>query len=171
MNRSRKLMNAQVPIVRAAGEGEQLSFLGGGIHTWKLTTEDTNGAFFLFEDVMRRGKTTPLHLHPEADETVYVLEGEILVNIDNVESRVGAGGITFTPKGVRHAFMVVSENARMLTMQAPGIGQSFYRGASEPAICDRPDIVDIERLQASAQQNPQGVQLLGPPPFEATSVG
>ena len=79
--------------------------------------------------------------------------------------------MTFTPKGVRHAFMVVSESARLLTMQTPGIGQSFYRGASEPATVDQADIVDIARIQASAQQNPQGIQLLGPPPFEVSSVG
>ena len=163
-------MNAQ-PIIRAAGEGDKRSFLGGGLHTWKLMAEETRGAFFLFEDVLSSGKTTPLHLHPEADETVYVLEGQIVVNVDGTESRVGAGGLTFTPKGVPHAFMVVSENARLLTMQTPGIGQGFYRDASEPASQHQSDTVDIARVQASAQQNPQGIQLLGPPPFETLSVG
>ncbi|MBK5333109.1 MAG: cupin domain-containing protein [Ilumatobacteraceae bacterium] len=158
------------PIIRGAGEGEKRSFLGGGLHTWKLTTEDTGGAFFMFEDVLAADKTTPLHRHPEADETVYVLEGEILVNIDGKESRVGAGGMTFTPKGLPHAFIVVSESARLLTIQTPGIGQGFYRDASEPATDDRSDTVDIARLQASAKENPRGVQLLGPPPFENLKV-
>jgi uncharacterized protein YjlB len=115
---------------------------------------------------MAASKTTPLHRHPEADEFVYVLEGEIIVNIDGNESRVGAGGMTFTPKGVPHAFIVVSETARLLNLQSPGIGQGFYWGASEPAVDDRPDIVDIPALQASARANPRGVELLGPPPFE-----
>ena len=99
--------------------------------------EDTGGAFFLFEDVMARGKSTPLHRHPEADETVYVLEGEILVNVDGKETRVGAGGMTFTPRGVPHAFLVVSDRARLLTLQTPGIGQAFYRDASEAGRHDR----------------------------------
>jgi quercetin dioxygenase-like cupin family protein len=161
-------MNA--PIIRRAGEGEKRSFLGGGLHTWKLTTEDTGGAFFMFEDVMAQAKTTPWHRHPEADETVYVLEGEIVVNVDGEESRVGAGGMTFTPKGLPHAFIVVSQIARLLTIQTPGIGQGFYRGASEPATDDRSDTIDIARLQASAQENPRGVELLGPPPFENLNV-
>jgi quercetin dioxygenase-like cupin family protein len=163
-------MSAQVPIIRAAGEGDQRSFLGGGHHTWKLMTEDTDGAFFLFEDVMAHDKCTPLHCHPEADETVYVLEGEILLNVDGTESRVGAGGLAFTPKGVPHAFIVVSDTARILTFQTPGIGQGFYRGASEPATGERSDTVDIARLQASAKQNPRGIQMLGPPPFEAAKA-
>jgi hypothetical protein len=55
-------------------------------------------------------------------------------------------------------------------MQTPGVGQEFYRGASEPATDDTCDVVDIARLQASAQQNPRGIELLGPPPFEALAA-
>ena len=158
-------MSTRVPIIWAAGEGEKRTFLGGGLHTWKLTTDDTDGAFFMFEDVMGRGKCTPLHRHPEADEIAYVLEGEIVANIDGKESRVSAGGMTFTPRGVPHAFLVVSDTCRILALQTPGIGQAFYRGASEPAIDDESETVDIARLQMSAQENPRGVELLGPPPF------
>ena len=164
-------MTNPVPIIRAAGEGDKQSFAGGGLHTWKLLAEDTGGAFFLFEDVMTQGKCTPLHRHPEADETVFVLEGEILVQIDGIETHVGAGGMTFTPKGTPHAFLVVSETARLLTMQAPGIGEAFYRGASDPATSDASDAVDMPRLQASAKDNPRGIAILGPPPFATAKVG
>ena len=37
-------MNARAPIVLAAGEGDKQSFLGGGLHTWKLLAENTEGA-------------------------------------------------------------------------------------------------------------------------------
>jgi quercetin dioxygenase-like cupin family protein len=165
-------MTARAQIIRAAGEGDKQSFLGGGHHTWKLMTEDTDGAFFLFEDVMAGGKTTPLHRHPEADETVYVLEGEIVVQADGVETHVGPGGLTFTPKGMPHAFLVVSDTARLLTMQTPGIGQSFYRGASDAAADETSDRVDLDRLQAAAKANPRGIEILGPPPvFESVAVG
>jgi hypothetical protein len=49
-------MNASVPIIRANGEGDRQSFLGGGLHTWKLLAEETGGAFFLFEEAMVQGK-------------------------------------------------------------------------------------------------------------------
>ena len=158
-------MTTPAPIIRAAGEGDKQSFAGGGLHTWKLLAEDTGGAFFLFEDEMTQGKCTPVHCHPEADETIYVLEGEILVLIDGIETHVGAGGMTFTPKGTPHALLVVSDTARVLSMQAPGIGQAFYREASDPAISDAPDAVDLPRLQASAKGNPRSIAILGPPPF------
>ncbi len=158
-------MTVPAPIIRAADAGDKRSFLGGGLHTWKLMAEDTGGAFFMFEDVMAHGKTTPLHRHPEADEMVYVLEGEIDVNVDGQERRVGTGGMMFTPKGVPHAFLVVSGSARLLTLQTPAIGEAFYYGASEPATDATSERVDFARLQASASENPRGIQILGPPPF------
>lgn len=159
------VMDVLVPIIRADGEGDRKSFLGGGLHTWKLLAEDTNGAFFLFEDVMAEGKTTPLHRHPEAHETTYVLEGEILVHVDGVETRVGPGGMSFVPSGIPHGFLVVSERARLLTMQTPGVGQEFYRSASEAAVDGSSDALDFARVRASAKDNPRSIELLGPPPF------
>jgi quercetin dioxygenase-like cupin family protein len=165
-------MSTQVPIIRAVGEGDKQSFLGGGLHTWKLMAEDTDGAFFLIEDVMVQGKTTPLHRHPEADEMTYLLEGEILVKVDGNETRVGAGGMSFVPKGVAHAFVVVSDSARLLTLHSPAAtSQAFYRGASEPATDDTAETVDIARLQAAAKENPRGIEILGPSPFEAIKAG
>ena len=163
-------MSATEPIIRAAAEGDKRAFLGGGLHTWKLMAEETDGAFFLFEDALSKGKTTPLHRHPDSDETTYVLEGEIVVNVDGQESRVGAGAMSFVPRGVAHAFLVVSDGARLLTLKTPGIGQEFYRGASEPATDDNSNKVDIARVQASAKRN-GGIELLGPPPFETLKIG
>ena len=61
------------------GEGERLWFAGGGLWTMKATAEETDGAFILVEDRMSLDKMTPLHTHPNQDETLIVLEGEILV--------------------------------------------------------------------------------------------
>lgn len=109
---------------------------------------------------------TPLHRHPEADETLYVLEGELLVHIGGEEHRVGPGGFTMAPRGVPHAFTVLSETARMLCLQTPGTADGFFRGASEPASVDAYDSgpVDFPRVQAAAQASGL-VEILGPPPF------
>lgn len=48
-------MSSLTPIVRNAGEGDKRAFYGGGLHIWKLLAEDTDGAFFLFEDTMVKG--------------------------------------------------------------------------------------------------------------------
>jgi len=142
-----------VPIVRASGEGEKLWFYGGGLHIWKATTSETGGAFLLFEDIMSRGKTTPLHTHPEVDETLYVLEGEILLHIDGEEQRVGSGGVALAPRGVAHAFLVTSETARILFLETPGTSEAFYRGASPPHTTSK----SRPRLTSHASESRQSV--------------
>src|SRR4051794_24512097 len=92
--------------VRRAGQGNRRWFYGGGVHTWLTTAEESGGAFLLFEDAMDKGKRTPLHTHPEADETMYVLRGEILMHLDGAEERIGAGGLAVAPRGLPHAFLV-----------------------------------------------------------------
>jgi quercetin dioxygenase-like cupin family protein len=153
------------PIVRADTDGERRWFYGGGVHTWKARADETNGAFLLFEDRMEKGKLTPLHIHPDSDETMYILEGEILMHMDGQEHRVGAGGVTVAPRGLPHAFMVLSETARLLCLHTPGCTESFYWGASEPLDADADSgPVDFDRIRASGEEN-GGIVILGPPPF------
>jgi hypothetical protein len=54
-------MSTAETIIRGEGEGERRWFAGGGVHLWKATAEETDGAFNLLEVQMTRGKTTPLH--------------------------------------------------------------------------------------------------------------
>ena len=157
---------AQRSIVRGATEGERRWFFGGGVHTWKATADETGGAFLLFEDHMERGKVTPLHIHPESDESLFVLEGEILVHLDGEEHALGAGGFVTAGRGVPHAFLVTSAEARLLCLHTPGCCEAFYRDASEPVgvgdLAGGP--VDFSRVHASATHN-GGIVILGPPPF------
>ncbi len=154
-----------VHIVRAKGEGERRWFSGGGVHVWKASAEETSGALIALEDSLEQGKVTPLHQHPEQDELVYVLEGELRVSIAGQEYRVESGGTMFSPRGVPHAFEVVSPSARILMVQTPGSGEAFYREASEPllepASAGR---VDFARIRAAALSTGSTV-IVGPPPF------
>jgi quercetin dioxygenase-like cupin family protein len=164
-------MSVATPIIRADGEGERRLFWGGGILTMKATSEETGGAFLLFEDLMARGKTTPLHVHENEDEALYVLDGAILVHIDGTDHCVGPRGVAIAQRGVPHAFLVTSERARVLTLQTPASAEAFYRGASEPASADSDPSgpVDFAKVRESAERA-GGMKVLGPPPFKMQGV-
>lgn len=152
-------------IVRNVGEGERMWFLGGGIHTWKASAEETGNSMIVFEDELERGKVTPMHLHADLDEAMYVIEGEILINIDGSDRTVGAGGFTFAPRGCAHAFVVASDRARVLAIQTPGSGEAFYRNASQPANQSGTGPVDFDRIREVAAET-GATTILGPPPFQ-----
>ena len=157
------------PIMRNRDECEERWFAGGGLMTWLVKAEETGRQFFVFDIRMEGGKVTPLHTHP-ADETMIMLDGEILMHMDGVEQRVAAGGLVFAPRAVPHAFTVVSESARLLSLHTPGTCQDFYLGASEVVTAEHPasGVVDFDKIAASAQAN-GGIEILGPPPFNQGS--
>jgi quercetin dioxygenase-like cupin family protein len=158
-------MEAEIT-VRLNGEGERRWFCGGGLHTWKATSEETGGAFLMFEDDLEAGKVTPLHRHPGVDETFYMLEGEILLHVDGEDPRpLAAGGIAIVPRNIPHAFKVTSARARMLCLQTPGSGEAFFRQASEPFVAGEPATpVDFGRVREAAAAT-GAIEILGPPPF------
>jgi len=149
--------------IKLAGEGERRWFSGGGTHVWKVTEAEGGGAISAFEDAMTQGKDTPWHLHPDSDELTYLLEGECLVRVGDDERTVTTGGMWFVPRGVEHAFTVLSPLARILAIQTPGSAARFYWDASEPA-GDQEGVVDFGRIADVAAAT--GVTtVLGPPPF------
>lgn len=160
-------MTTLKPVVRQADEGERLWFAGGGVFTMKASAEETGKAFVMLEDRVVRGKTTPLHLHPDEDEVIYVLEGEMLAHFDGENHRVGERGLFFAPRGVPHAFLITSDTAHLLAFQTPGTGWGFYESITEPATSDadasRP--ADFARLQEAARTS-STIEILGPPPFD-----
>ena len=152
------------PLIRNAADAERRWFYGGAIQTWLAKAEDTAGTFLLCEAEMEQGKVTPLHTHP-ADESMFVLEGEILMHMDGEESILRTGGLSIAPRGVPHAFKVLSPVARVLTLHTPGTCEAFYMGASELIGADvNTGPVDFDRIAESGRLN-GGIELVGPPPF------
>lgn len=158
-------------IIRQREEGERMWFAGGGVLTWKATAAETGGAFLMFEDRMEQGKVTPYHVHPALDETIYVIDGALLVNVEGEEHSVGSGGLVVAPRGVPHAFMVTSPGAHVLVLQTPGSGESFYRDCGEPADSDEAaqPPADWARVQRVAEAS-DSIEILGPPPFDVERV-
>jgi quercetin dioxygenase-like cupin family protein len=116
-----------------AGGGESVWLLGD-LYTFKAVSEDTEGAFALWETTSPPEGGPPPHLHHREDETFYVLEGdmEFLAGGDTI--RASAGSFVHIPKGTMHTFKNVGATpARFLVTVVPGGFEKFFFEASEPA--------------------------------------
>ena len=159
-------MTVTEPLIRTADECERRWFSGGGLHTWLVREAEVGGAFLLFEDDVEPGKATPLHTHPEAEETFYLLAGSILLHVDGTETELGPGGVAVIPRNAAHAFLAREDGARMLCLHTPGGGEEFYRTASEPARAGEPKLpVDFDRIRQAAVAT-GSMRVVGPPPFQ-----
>lgn len=88
------------PIFVPPNGGKVLDSLGV---THKLTSEQTGGAYYLFETAFDPGAGNNLHIHRREDEIGYVLEGALEIRLGTSSSVLETGGIAMLPKGIAHA--------------------------------------------------------------------
>ena len=85
-----------------ADEGDHRFFLNH-LATVKVAAGDSESGLALVEFVAPRGFGPPLHVHNEEDELMYVLDGEIRVDLAGGDSTVvSAGAVVTLPRGVQH---------------------------------------------------------------------
>lgn len=112
------------PLFVAPYAGRTLPLFG---ITHKLTPEQTDGAYYLFEAVFGPGQGSPLHVHHREDEIGYVLEGALEIRLADQTVVVEAGGVTRLPKHLPHALRnPLATPARYLFLTIPaGLDQWF----------------------------------------------
>jgi quercetin dioxygenase-like cupin family protein len=141
---------------------------GAGVarYTHKVTGAQTAGRLFQMLVAEPRGAAPPLHVHRDADETFYVLDGEVAFYVGQMEIPATAGDFVFVPMGCPHTFLVRSEQARMFVTFGPGgvegffceLGTSASDGHPKPA-AQAPD----PQLFATVA-NRYRMDIVGPPP-------
>ena len=138
----------------APGEGSKSLWVFGELLTYKTPSEQTGGAYSLFEVVTHPGGGPPLHVQHREDESFYVLEGEYEFLVEGRTINAGAGSLIYVPKGNLHAHKSVGEGiGRMLVSQTPGgLHERFFEEMKDrypaPASGDPPDMERIARIAA-----------------------
>lgn len=128
-----------------------------GLHvSVKAATEQTGGAFNLFEVTAPTNFATPMHIHYAEDVVVILLEGALTVYWgDDDRKEAGAGSYFFQPRGMPHGFRVRGDApARALYMTIPAGFDDFLR---EPGL--HADGAQIVRAAARYK-----IEILGPLP-------
>jgi quercetin dioxygenase-like cupin family protein len=150
-------------------EGDHHFFLNH-LATVKVAAGDSESGLALVEFVAPRGFGPPLHVHSEEDEVMYVLDGEIRIDLGPGDSTVvSAGAVVTLPHGVPHVWQVLSAEARFLTINAgrrEGTSfDQFVAALGTPADPDAlPDPVEIDPGHVAQVCARHGIEVLGPPP-------
>lgn len=145
------------PVTTARGEGEALWWLGG-LAEVKLTAEQTGGLLSILEITEPPNMEAPLHVHHREDETFWILEGEVTLEVGDATIHARAGDVAFGPHGVPHRYTVGPEGCRMLFIMTPGGFENLVREMSVPAESrtvppPSDEEPDWERIAAVAKAN------------------
>jgi quercetin dioxygenase-like cupin family protein len=119
------------------GEGRSLWVLGELV-TCKTTSEQTGGAYSLFEVTTQPGGRVLPHVQHREDEAFYVLEGEYEFLLEGHTIRASASYLLYVPKGTLHTHKNVGERVgRMLISQTPGgLYEHFFEAVGKPVYGD-----------------------------------
>jgi mannose-6-phosphate isomerase-like protein (cupin superfamily) len=100
--------------------------LGPFAMTVKASADDTGGIFSLLEAEEPPGFRPPLHIHHDAAEAFYVLEGKYVMFLDEQEVTCPAGSFVFIPAGMRHGFRVGEVPSRKLNFYFPAAMVGYF---------------------------------------------
>ncbi len=135
-------------------EGRKIGIVGD-IYRFLATGEDTDGRYTMFEAIVLPGGGAPHHVHSREDETFYVLEGELTLQIGDDKLVAGPGTFVNLPIGNPHSFRnETDQTARILITLIPAgledffwaIGQHFDDGDLPP----KPTPEEIENMLEAA---------------------
>ena len=104
-----------------------------------LTGEQTGGAVFMAEAIVPSGCGNPPHIHDREDETFYIQQGTLTVNVNGKTLNASVGDVVQLPRGIAHSFQNNGDvDAKVLVMAAPAGLEKLFEEGFYPA-ADWPD--------------------------------
>src|SRR5689334_18187416 len=128
------------PVVLLPGEGRRID-LGDFAVTVKATESETSGALSLLEADEPPGFGPPRHIHHDAAEAFYVIEGEYIFFLPSEEVRCPAGAFVYVPAGVEHGFRVGDAPSRKLNIYVPAAMIGFFDEMGKPGQLTEAEVV------------------------------
>lgn len=102
----------------------------------------------------------PLHVHRDASEAFFVLEGEYLMFIEDEQTLCPPGTFVYVPPSTPHTFRVVSAGpGKKLNLFSPAAMTEFFEELAEAEATGSPTPEQLERIAVRNR-----MEVLGPVP-------
>jgi len=154
------LTHMSAPFIVQPGEGRLLD-LGNFEAVVLADQQGTAGAFSVLQTQGEPpGFGPPLHVHRDAAEAFYVLEGTYQMHLEDRRAICGPGSFVYVPSNVAHTFIVVSdEPGKKLNLFSPAAMVGFFEELADAEANGTPT---PELLSEISERNHMGI--VGPVP-------
>ena len=151
-----------------AGEGDHHCFLNH-LATVKVSAGSSDSGLSLVEFTAPRGFGTPLHIHLEEAELMYVLDGHIRIGVGDGCTVVSNGDVVTMPHGIPHIWQVISDEARIITVNAgrrtrPSFDLFVAALGTPTDPAAMPEPTEIDPAQVAQVCAAHGIEVIGPSP-------
>ncbi|SNT39248.1 cupin domain-containing protein [Tropicimonas sediminicola] len=143
-------------VASAAAAHDPIDWNGSEIQVL-LNREETGGDMGIFTTRFPGPGGPPRHVHEDAGEALYVMEGSAEFLADGNTFVLGEGEIAFVQKGVDHTFRILEEDGgKLMVIVAPGGFEGFFDATKHLKLPD-----EIETLNTISAE--YGQVFTGPP--------
>lgn len=126
----------------------------------KVSSQDTEGKWSMFQGVIAPGFGPALHLHRSQEEWFQVMEGEFIFEVDGIRHVLNTGDSVFVPRMVAHRFQNTGTSIGqiMILAQPSGTLEQFFE-----------EFASLSELEHQASDRMtqifarHGMEVLGPP--------
>ena len=111
------------------GEGIKINFRGTKM-TLKVSGRDSEGKYSLIEMIHPPNTGPALHIHSNAPEAYYVLDGSYSIRCDDILYRAYPGDFVFIPKSIPHNYQSGPQGGKVLVISPAGI-EGYFKEVSD----------------------------------------
>jgi mannose-6-phosphate isomerase-like protein (cupin superfamily) len=126
--------------------------------TVKADEHQTGGVVSVLETEEPPGLGPPMHVHHDCAEAFYVLEGEYVMYLEELEVVCPVGSFIFIPQGARHGFRTGSVPGRKLNFYFPASMIGYFDDLA--SALQREGVSEAELTQIAAAH---AMEIVGPP--------
>ncbi len=148
----------QQAFLRLPGEGRPIN-LGNFAMSLLADSGETGGSFTLLEASEPPHFGPPMHIHRNAAEAFYILEGLYRIFIDDSSFDCPAGSLIYVPVGVRHGFRVGDIASRKLNLYVPAAMVGYFDDLSAAITSGEMDPDHLNEMALA-----YGMEVVGPVP-------
>jgi mannose-6-phosphate isomerase-like protein (cupin superfamily) len=144
------------PVIAKHGTRKRYA-VGGDLYRFIATREHTQGRFTIYETVTPPGHGAMTHIHSKETESFLILEGQLVVQSNDVAYDLAPGDFITFPKGCSYSFRnEASESVRFVTFLNPGGLEDFLEIVGQPIGADatshEPTIESINHMVALGKE-------------------
>ena len=125
------MTEADEPYVLAAGQGRSIDVGDGFCVIVKASADETAGRLSVLETEEPPGFGPPLHIHRDAAEAFYILEGEYVMVLGEREVTCGPGWFIYIPQGMPHTFRAGDVRSRKVNLYFPAAMTGYFADLAE----------------------------------------
>jgi quercetin dioxygenase-like cupin family protein len=119
-------------IKHVPAESSQAYLVFGRIFRFLVSSEESGGSYATMEVRVGPHSGPDSHIHEDAEEQFYVLEGDLTVKVGDQTFEVSPGDFIHIPRGTTHSFKNKDTNARLLATFSPGAEGDIFVKAGQP---------------------------------------